>query len=800
MLIHHLRHALRLLVREPGFSAAAILTLALGVGANIAVFAVVEAVLLRPLPYPDADRLLVLNHRDRRTGLTKEFIAIGDFVDIAARQTTLDALVPYGAGPITIYGDGEPRLVSSLQAGPGLFEMLRVSPALGRALTAGDAAKGAAPVALIGYELWEQYFGSDPDIVGRGIRVGNEQRQIVGVAPRGFRFPAGMERTDIVLPVSVPAQAPAVRKSGWVLAVGRLKPATTIEMAESNIAAIASQLEREHASQNQGTEYYPQSLRTALVGDTRGALLLMFAAVGVVLIVACANVGNLMLARALGRRHEMAVRAALGAGRGHLLAQLTAESLALAAVAGVAGLVIAYWGAPALVALVPQTVGTPGLRQVGVNGSVVAFALVLIVAAAIASSVLAALAVRADAAGALGTRGEAGPGRATRRAASALIVAEVALALVLLASAGLILRSFAGLLAVDPGFRPDHVLTMDVALPPDRYAEPAARRAFYDRAFAELQHLPGIAHAGAAAITPLTGNNWTVPFERRDRPVAAGERPPDVGWQVASGGYFSALRIPLVRGRLFDEREKPGSPPVVIISAAVEKQYFPNENPIGMKVRLGDDEAEIVGVVGDIRRAGLTDSPRADMYLPAEMAPGQGTTLFIRTTGEPLRSLPQIATTLRRLEPRLVIGDTATLAAIARESMATTRLVLWLLGVFSAVALALAFVGVYGVMSYSVRQRSREIGTRMALGATRIDILWTVMRQGLAIAAIGVAIGAAAALAARQSFSAILYGVSPADGLTLGIAAATLAAATLAACYVPARRAARLDPARTLAE
>jgi putative ABC transport system permease protein len=800
MLSHHLRHAMRLLVREPGFSAAAILTLALGVGANIAVFAVVEAVLLRPLPYADADRLLVLNHRDRRTGVTKEFIAMGDFVDIAARQTTLEGLVPYGAGPITIYGDGEPRLVNSLQAGPGLFELLRVSPALGRGLTSADAAMGAAPVALIGYELWEQYFGSDPSVIGRGIRVGNEQRQIVGVAPRGFRFPAGMERTDVVLPASVPAQAPAVRKSGWVLALGRLKRGTTMETASGNIAAIASQLEVEHASQNQGSEYFPVPLRTALVGDTRAALLLMCAAVAVVLVVACANVGNLMLARALGRRQEMAVRTALGAGRLRLLAQLVAESLVLAAVAGAAGLAIAYWGAPALVALVPRSVAAPGLREVGVNNIVVAFALVLIVVTAIASSVLAALAVRADGAAALGTRGEAGPGRASRRAATALIVAEVALALVLLASAGLILRSFSGLLAVDPGFRPDHVLTMDVALPPDRYNDPAPRRAFYERAFAELRQLPGVESAGAAAITPLTGNNWTIPFERRDRPVAAGERPPDVGWQVASGAYFTSLGIPLLAGRLFDGRDTPGGPPVVIISAAVQKQYFANENPIGKKVRLGSADAEIVGVVGDIRRASLADSPRADMYLAFELSAPPGTTLFVRTTGDPAQTAAPVAAALRRIEPRLLVGDTVTLAAIARESMATTRLLLWLLAVFSAVALALAFVGVYGVMSYSVRQRSREIGTRMALGATRGAILWTVMRHGVAIAGIGVAIGVAAALAARQSFAAVLYGVSPADGVTLVSAAATLALATLAACYVPARRAARLDPARTLAE
>jgi putative ABC transport system permease protein len=798
MLWHNLRYAFRMIVREPAFSAAAILTLALGVGANVAVFAVVESVLLRPLPYPDADRLLILNNRDRRTGITKEFIAIGDYVDLAERQTTVEALVAYGSGQATIFGDDEPVRVSALSAAPGLFETLRVSPALGRPLAAADSRQGAAPVAVLGYEIWQSHFGSDPDIVGRSIRVGTERRQIVGVAPRGFRFPPSQERTGLIVPMHVPDAAPAARKSGWVFAVARLRPEASYDHAVTNFAALAGALEHEHASQNQGSEYFPVSLRESLVGDTRRPLVLMLAAVAIVLLVACANVGNLMLSRAFGRTREMAVRAALGAGRGQLAAQLLAESLVLAVVAGAVGVALAYWGAPALVALVPRSVAVPGLHDVGINRGVLAFALGVTVLTALVFGSIAAFAGRPEAARALGTRGEAGATRVARRAASALVICEVALAIVLLVGAGLILRSFARLLAVDPGFRTDNVLTMNVALPADRYGNAEVRRAFYDRAFPAIRGLPGIAHVGAAVVTPLTGNNWTVPFERADRPVPSGERAPDVGWQLASGHYFRALDIPLRAGRLFDANDGPGSPTVVIISAAIERQFFAGENPVGRRVRLGKETAEIVGVVGDIRRAGLTDQPRADMYFPFEHAPQLSITLFVRTGGDPASATAPITSALKAIEPSILVTGSSTLAVVARESTSTTRLMLWLLGIFAAVALTLASIGVYGVMSYAVGQRAREIGTRMALGATGRDILWSIMRQGLAITALGLAIGLTAALAATQSLNALLYDVNAADPPTFLVAAGTLAVSTLGACYFPARRAARIDPAHTL--
>ena len=798
MLWHHFRQACRVIVREPAFSAAVILTLALGVGANVAVFAVVESVLLKPLPYPRADELLILNHRDRRSGITKEFIAIGDYVDLAARQTSLESLHAYDAGPATIFGDGEPLRVNGLSATPGLLEALGVSTAFGRTFTADDARQGAAPVAILGYEVWQEQYRGDPAIIGRSIKVGSDLRQIVGIAPPAFRFPPSQERTGVILPMRVPAAAPAERKSRWVLAVGRLKTNTSVDQAAANLAAVAGALELEHPSQNQGSEDLPVALRTSIVGDTERPLILMLAAVAVVLLVACANVANLLLSRALGRTREMAVRAALGAGRGQLAGQILVESLVLAIVAGAAGVAFAYWGTPALVALVPRSVTIPGLRDVGINWSVLAFALGVTVATALVFGLAGAMATRWRPLGALGTRGQTGAGRVARRAASVLVVAEVALALVLLVGAGLIVRSFAGLLAIDPGFRADHVLTMDVALPADRYGKPEAQQAFYERALPALGQLTGIEAVGAAVVTPLTGNNWTVPFERADRPAPSGERPPDVGWQLASGDYFRALRIPLVAGRLFDRRDGPSGPSVVIISAAVQRQFFGSENPVGMRVRLGKDTAEIVGVVGDIRRAGLTDRPRADMYFPFEHAPGLGITLFVRTAGDPAAALSTLTTSLRAIEPQLVIAESSTLDTIARESMGATRLMLWLLGIFAAVALALASIGVYGVMAYTVRQRTREIGTRMALGATGWNILWSVFHQGLSLTVIGLGLGLLAALGVAQSLASMLYGVTATDPPALVAACTVIVLATLTACYLPARRAARVDPARTL--
>ena len=798
MFLHDVRHALRLLVREPGFTLAAILTLALGVGANVAVFAVVNAVLLRPLPYPDADRLVLLQHRDRRTGITKEFIAIGDFVDLHERQQAFEPVGAFGTGPGTIFDQGEPFDVSGLMATPELLDTLRMRPILGRSLSADDSREGAAPVVLLGYDLWQQRFGGSPAVVGRAIRIGSRTLQIVGVAPSGFRFPQS-GRTDVIVPIGIPIRAPAERKSGWTFGVARLKPGVTMEKALGDLSAVSRQMEQEHPTANQGSEYFAITLRDWMVGDTKRALLLLLSAVSLVMLIACVNVANLLVARAVGRRQEMAVRVAMGAGRSRLVAQWLTESLVLAVVAGAAGIFIARWTIPALVAMVPPSANLAALASLGVDRAVLAFTAGLTLLTTIVFGVIPALGIRIDnAVGALVNPGRVTAGAAARRASSALVVIETALAIVLLTGAGLVLRSFSRLLAVDPGFRTDRVLTFDIALPAGRYRAVPAREAFYARAFDAVRRLDCVEAAGAAVVTPLTGNNWTVGFNRSDRPVPQGQRPPDVGWQAATGGYFTALQIPLRAGRLFDRRDRPDSAPVVIISEAIRDRFFPGEDPIGKKVQGGNGDAEIVGVVGNIRRAALTDQPRADMYFPIEQSPQNATTLFIRTRSDPMASLESVRTSLRSIEPQIVLREVQTLDGVVRQSVQVTRLALSLLGLFAIAALALAAVGIYGVMSHSVRQRTREIGTRLALGATGSDILWLVMRDGVLVAALGAGIGLACGLAAARSLSALLYGTSAADPLTLGLAVLVLLAVAALACYLPARRATQVDPVKTL--
>ena len=461
---------------------------------------------------------------------------------------------------------------------------------------------------MLGYDFWQKQFGGDPTVVGRAVKIGITplMRQVVGIAPPGFRFPAA-SKTDVIFPMSLPAAAPAARKNGWTFAAARLKPGATIEQAAVQLDALSRQMEQEHPTQNQGSEYFAVSIREAMVGETRSALVMLLAAVGLVLLIACANVANLLAARSLGRRQEMSIRVALGAGRRRILIQLIAESVALATVAGVCAVLFARWAIPALVSLVPTSVRLGSLDTVRVDGIVLLFAVAICLVTTLAFSLFSALGIRRDrTAATLVSPTRMTAGSAVRRATSTLVAAEIALALVLLAGAGLVLRSFSNLLAVDPGFRPAGVLKADFAAPSDRYREVGARTALQQRIFEAIQRLPGVEAVGVGVVTPLTGNNWTGAFERADRPVPAGERPPDVGWQSASGGYFRALGIPLRAGRLFSSQDGPDGAPVVIISEAVQDQFFRGESAVGRKVKLGSDEAEIVGVVGNIRRATLT--------------------------------------------------------------------------------------------------------------------------------------------------------------------------------------------------
>jgi predicted permease len=797
MWTHDVRQALRIFRREPAFALATILTLTLGTGANTALFAIVEAALLRPLPFDRADDLVVLRHRDLNTGLTKPDIALGDFVDLRQRQRSLESLAAFGGYRSTLYGHGEPRFIEGAVVTPDALEALRVHPKLGRSLRPEDARKGAPPVALVSDELWRTVLGSDPNVTTRTVQLGAARTAVVGVLPAGFRVPT-LPKTDVVVTQSLPDAAPTPRKSGWMYGLGRLKPGLTLDAAGADLTTISQQMEREHPEENRGTRYEARSLRDTLVGDTRRPLVLLLAAAGFVLLIACANVGNLLLARALGRQQELAVRVALGASRRRLVVQVLSEGLALALAGSAAGVIVAWYSAPVVGALIPNSGFMPGLDRPAIDGPVLLFAVGAAVVSALMFSAIACVGLlHTERAGALGQRrGTMTSG--ARRAAASLVAAEIALAVVLLAGAGLTLVSFNKLLSVDPGFTPNGVLTVEFELPDGRYQADEARRAFYQRAFADIGALPSVDAVGAAQVTPLTGNTWAGPLQRVDRPLAAGERPVEVGWQMASRGYFSALRIPLRAGRLFDAKDTDG-PPVVIISQAAADRAFPGESALGHRIDMGDSKPEIVGVVGSIRRTSLVSEPWADLYVPFERIAIPSVTMFIRTTGDPVAALPAVRAAVRRIEPDAGFHSARTLSDIAEESAAATRLASRLLAGFAGIALALAAIGVYGVMSYTVRRRSRELGTRLALGASPGDITRLVLRQAGILAAAGLAAGTAATLVLARTLSSLLFGVPPWDPVILASAGMLLALATLAASYLPARRAARVDPASILA-
>ena len=794
-------HAMRALARERSFTLPALVTLALGIGANVAVFSVVEAVLLRPLPYPSVDRLVLLRHRDLRTGLAKWNVSSTDMSDIAQRQRGLEAVVTYNSGRATVYGLGDPIDAQALSASATLFEATGVTPHLGRGLRPDDTRPGAAPVVILGYDFWRSHFNGDPSLIGRSVEIGSGKHEVVGVGPPNFRLPP-LARVDIIAPLILPAQAPVPRTIGnWIFALARLRPEATVESADAELRALSAQLASEFPSTNRGTEYFGVSVRDSLVGNARTPLLLLMSAVAVVLLIAFVNVGNLLLVRSMARRGELAIRVALGAGRGRLFGQLLAENVLLAGTAAVLGVFLAAWGTSALVSLVPRSVRVPALADAGVNATVLAFAVVVTFIAAIAFSVFAAAyAGSRDAAAALVSRTRHTMSRAARRTASTMVVVEVALAMILLVGAGLVLRSFAALLAVDPGFDRRDVTTVFMALPSGKYTPADARHGFYRQLSPALEALPGVERVGSAAVVPLTGNNWTTPFERVDRPVPAGQRPPDIGWQQASRGYFEALRIPLLAGRHFAPEDVKG-PPVLMISEAVAKRFFdPGENPVGTRLKFDKVEAEIIGIVGDILRATLTEEPRADLYISFERTVPGGTTFFIRSKPGQTVSYEAIRAAIRGVEPNARVEPSVSLDEVAAQSAGSTRLVMWLLGVFGVVALALAAVGVYGVLSYAVRQRMREFGTRVALGASGRSIQGLILRQGTVMVGAGLAAGLVVSLVATRALQSLLYSVSAYDPATIAGACGVLVLVTLAACYLPARRAAKVEPSRILAE
>jgi putative ABC transport system permease protein len=807
-MLHDLRHAARALARTPAFTLAAVLTLALGLGANTAMFSVVDAALLRPLPFHDPERLVLVweTMGDWKT----RWVAPANFLDWRRDARSFDGLAGYSTADVNLSGAGEPERLKSAVVSDTLFDLLGARPALGRVFARGEDESGAR-LALLSDALWRRRFGADPSVVGHTVRLNGEAHEVVGVMPPAFRFPAnaelwvpGRQGIPFVHSVMSGQDMRTMRDSHLFTVVGRLAAGRTPAAAQAEMDAIAARLARTYPDTNAGLGVNVASLRDHLVGDVRPALAVLAGAVGFVLLIACANVAGLLLARAAQRAQDTAVRLALGAGRARLVRQGLAEALLLSAAGGVLGVGLAYWGVEAIVALSPADVA--GLAQARPDARVLGFAgLVSLATAALFGLVPAAQAARPDLGGLLasGVRTSGGPGRA--RARRTLVVAEIAMAYVLLVGAGLMLSTLARLRSVDVGLDGTNLLTFQVSLSDVRYREPHRRRVFFDGVLDAAHRLPGVTDAGAVMRLPLADGPVNRGLSIEGRPAPQPGEDHSVDYQVVSPSYFAAARIPLVRGRALAGSDREGAPRVVVINEAAVRRYFRGQDPIGQRVGMGDgdDEANwrtIVGVVGDVRQRGPDQA-----VAPAAFAPyGQDReswnmmSFVLRTSVDP-RSLAGAAAALVRAgDPEQPVSNVRTMDEVRAAAVVRPRFVATLLAAFGASAVLLAAIGIYGLIAYTTAQRTQELGVRMALGATRRRVTGLVLGEGTRLAALGVALGFAAALALSGVVAKLLFGVRPTDPVTLAGVALLVAVAAAAACWLPARRAAGVDPAHAL--
>jgi putative ABC transport system permease protein len=790
-----LRYGARMLLKNPGFTLVAVLTLSLGIGANTAIFSVVNAVLLRPLPFAEPERLVWL--WDTQPQLPTAPTSLPDFLDWKSQNRSFEHLAAFQSGSMFLdTGDGTRETPVGLVT-PEMFALFRVSPILGRTFTDEETLPGRFRVAVLGHALWRSRFGSDPNVLGRTIELNGAPYTIIGVMPEGFSFP---DRAELWRPLPIDPN-----KLDWgphyLRVVGRLKPGVTLAQAQAEMSPIAARLSEQHADKNAGHGVKLELLRNVVVGDIGPALFVLLGAVGFVLLIACANVANLLLARVGARQKEIAVRTALGASRLRIVRQLFTESLMLSAGGGAAGLLIAVWGVKWLVSLGPNTI--PRVHEIAVDPRVIFFTLLISVATSLLFGLAPALqASRPDLTGALKEGGRGSAGLRRNRLRSVLVISEVALSLVLLIGAGLMIRSLAKLNRVDPGFDPARVFTMGVTLLPNKYPDDERVASFYSQLLERAAATPGVESAGAISDLPLLGSNTSDYFTIEGQPPVAKKEEPITEYHVVTPRYFESMGIPLLAGRDFAETDTKQAPNVVVINEAFARRHFAGESPLGHRIRLQGQERDpllIVGVVGDVRQLGLDKQPVPEAFVPFLQDPLSKTyqrsmTIVARTKSDPGAVAGSLRAMLTSLDKSLPVYDLKPMTEYLRDSLARRRFNLILLTAFGGVALALAAVGIYGVISYGVTQRTHEIGIRMALGAEKGDVLWLVVRQGMILALGGVAIGLLASLALTRLMETLLYGVSVTDPLTFTVIALLLTSVALLACFVPARRAAKVDP------
>jgi putative ABC transport system permease protein len=801
MLLRDIHYALRLLRKRPGFTIVAVVTLALGIGANTAIFSVVNAVLLAPLPYEEPDRLMVVWNRQVIANENQQPVSQPDFEDWKEQNQVFEQMAATRNVTFNLTTAGETERVTGARVSVNLYSLLRVKPLLGRDFLEAEGKAGAEPVALVSYGLWQRRYGADPQLVGRHIQVDGIPYTVVGVLPRGVNFPT--PETDLTIPF-IAQKREMLRAMHFIRVVGRLRPGVSIEQARAGMDTIAARLEQQYPDSNTGWRVQLVPLHEQLVGNVRPALLILLGAVGCVLLIACANVANLLLAKAAGRRMELAVRTALGASRRQLIRQLLTESVLLSLCGGVLGFLVAVWGVPVLTRLSSGSI--PRADEIGISYRVLVFTLALSLLTGLVFGIVPAMqssSKKLTDSLKEGRRGSGG-GLLHKRVLNALVVAEVAIALVLLVGAGLMIRSFVSIRKVSPGYDPKGVLTAGIGLSPIKYAELSQQAAFYQNLLAKLETLPGVVSVAGVSKLPVVAVISSSNFIVWGQPVASGHEP-NADYRVISPRYFETMGIPFLKGRDFTTRDTRETPDAVIVNKVLAERFWPGEDAVGKHIQVGAEttrKREIVGVVANEKLSGLDGETGPAIYVPI-MQNGfpnaiRSIFLVVRAQGEPAGLAAGIQNELRSLDQEQALFQVRPLEEVISNSLLQRRFNSTLMLLFAVLAGVLAAVGIYGVIAYSVTQRTHEIGVRLALGARPFDVLKLILGHGIRLTLAGIAVGLVASLALTRLLSSLLFGVSAYDPFTfLGIPLLLTVVALLAG-YIPARRATRVDPMTAL--
>ena len=799
-MINDLKYAVRVLTKTPAFTAIAVITLALGIGANSAIFSVVDTVLLRPLPFKKPNELVMIYNTSPREPEARQTVSFPNFYDLRDQSQSFVAMAAYTGAAAVLSGSGEAQEINGVAVAGDIFAALGTAPMLGRGFTPEETKVSGPRVVVLSHGLWQRAFASDRNIIGREINMSGRTHTVIGVMPPGWKFPVDVEQSEYVSALEpLVASNVTQRGSSFLRIVGRMKPGVTMKQAEAELRTVAERLERQYPDTNTGRLVALVPLLEDVVGDVRPALWILLGAVALVLLIACANVANLLLARAAARSREIGIRTALGASRSAIVRQLLAESFVLALLGGVGGLVLAWWGVDLLRTFGPRDV--PRLGEIQINLIVCAFTFLLSVVSTLVFGLVPALQIsRPNVSNALqqGAKGSTG-GAHSQRVRAALVVSQVALSLLLLAGAGLLIKSFLNLRATNLGFEPTRLSVLDQVVPRTKYSEPDAQRRFYDQLLPKLAALPGVESVSGATPFPLSGNDNARSFRMAREPERGPGTHPDASYVTVFPRYFSTMKVPLRSGRDFDQRDGETGQLVAIVNEAFVRRHLPSVNPIGEQILLDSEEGaealEIVGVVGDAKQTAIGIETTPEMYRPFHQVPNRRAWLAFRTANaNPTGLETAVRRLVHEIDSEIYVGKIEPMHVYIGQQLAQPRFNMMLLGVFAVVALTLAAIGIYGVIAYSVAQRTREIGIRMALGAQKTDMLGMILRQSLTLVVIGLVIGLIASLAGTRLLNSLLYGVGAADTATYALVVTVLGGAAFFASYIPARRAMRVDP------